>query len=135
MTTLTTRAGKGSPLTNTELDNNFTNLNNDKLELTVSSITSSATPTPVAGETQYNITALAVNATFAVPSGTPSDGDRILIRVKDDGTARTLAWNAIYRATNIALPTTTTISKTMYIGFVYNNADSKWDIVASAEEA
>lgn len=33
MSTITTRAGKGSPLTNTELDANFTNLNTDKLEL------------------------------------------------------------------------------------------------------
>ena len=32
MATITTRLGKGSPLTNTEVDNNFTNLNNDKLE-------------------------------------------------------------------------------------------------------
>jgi len=32
MSTITTRAGKGSPLTNTEVDNNFTNLNDDKLE-------------------------------------------------------------------------------------------------------
>lgn len=32
MTTITTRSGKGSPLTHTEGDTNFTNLNNDKLE-------------------------------------------------------------------------------------------------------
>jgi hypothetical protein len=32
MATIVTRAGKGSPLTNTELDANFTNLNTDKLE-------------------------------------------------------------------------------------------------------
>jgi len=32
MATIVTRAGKGSPLTNTEVDANFTNLNNDKLE-------------------------------------------------------------------------------------------------------
>jgi hypothetical protein len=32
MTTITTRAGKGSPLTNTEVDNNFTNLNTAKYE-------------------------------------------------------------------------------------------------------
>lgn len=30
MSTIVTRAGKGSPLTHTELDANFTNLNNDK---------------------------------------------------------------------------------------------------------
>ena len=32
MSTIVTRAGKGSPLTHTEVDNNFTNLNSDKLE-------------------------------------------------------------------------------------------------------
>ncbi len=32
MSTITTRAGKGSPLTNTELDDNFSNLNADKIE-------------------------------------------------------------------------------------------------------
>ena len=32
MTTIITRASKGSPLTNTEMDNNLTNLNTDKLE-------------------------------------------------------------------------------------------------------
>lgn len=33
MSTIVTRSGKGSPLTNTELDANFTNLNSDKLQL------------------------------------------------------------------------------------------------------
>jgi len=32
MSTIVTRAGKGSPLTNTEVDSNFTNLNTDKVE-------------------------------------------------------------------------------------------------------
>lgn len=34
MSTITTRSGKGSPLTNAEVDANFTNLNNDKSETT-----------------------------------------------------------------------------------------------------
>lgn len=32
MTTIVTRAGKGSPLTHNEVDANFTNLNTDKFE-------------------------------------------------------------------------------------------------------
>jgi hypothetical protein len=32
MSTITTRSGKGSPLSNTEVDSNFTNLNTDKME-------------------------------------------------------------------------------------------------------
>ena len=32
MATITTRSAKGTPLTNTEVDANFTNLNTDKVE-------------------------------------------------------------------------------------------------------
>lgn len=39
MTTITTRSGKGSPLTNNEVDANFTNLNNDKLEISAGTAT------------------------------------------------------------------------------------------------
>lgn len=47
MSTIVTRAGKGSPLTNTEVDANFTNLNTDKLE-------TSAIGTLVPSITGYN---------------------------------------------------------------------------------
>lgn len=93
---------------------------------------STATPTPVgdARQNRYYLTALATAPTFAVPSGTPANGNELLIRIKDNGTARALAWNPIYRGgTLIALPSTTTISKTMYVQFIYNSADSKWDLV------
>ena len=33
MSTIVTRAGKGTPLTNTEVDSNFTNLNTDKIQV------------------------------------------------------------------------------------------------------
>lgn len=39
MTTIVTRAGKGSPLTNTEMDTNLTNLNTDKLEVATAAST------------------------------------------------------------------------------------------------
>jgi hypothetical protein len=45
MTTIVTRAGKGTPLTNAEVDANFVNLNDDKLEATanLSDVTDVAT--------------------------------------------------------------------------------------------
>jgi hypothetical protein len=69
MSTLTTRSGKGSPLTNTEVDTNFTNLNTDKFEsgddITVDDITVSGrfivgvdASVTAAGTTQGNATAL-----------------------------------------------------------------------------
>ena len=97
----------------------------------------SGTPTPTVGNRRniYSLTALAGNPTFAAPSGTPANGDVLLIRIKDDGTGRTLAWNAIYRSTAGTLPTATTASKTSYTILVYNSTDSKWDCLATGEEA
>lgn len=45
MTTIVTRAGKGAPLTNVEVDANFTNLNNDKIEKTGGTITANSSST------------------------------------------------------------------------------------------
>jgi len=135
MTTVTTRAGKGSPLTNAEIDQNFIDLVNNKLELIVNGTTSSSTITPASSDSQYNVTALAVNATVEAPSGTPVHGHKLLLRIKDDGTARTLSWNAIYRDLIASLPTTTVAGKTLYVGFMYNDTDTKWDVIAVAQEA
>jgi YD repeat-containing protein len=99
------------------------------------SISSNATWSPDgdARENYYDITAQAAAVTtINAPSGTPANHNTLLIRVKDNGTARSISgWNAIYRAgTNLSLPTTTTISKTMYIKFIYNSTDSKWDLIS-----
>lgn len=101
------------------------------------SVASSATPSPIGDkkENEYYLTALAVGATFAVPSGSPVNGNTLFIRIEDNGTARALAWNAIYRPMSEALPTTTVLGKLLYIGFVYNSTDSKWDCIGINQEA
>ena len=98
---------------------------------------SSATPTPTgdARENELYVTALAATAAVAAPTGTASNGNKLIIRIKDNGTARTLSWNAIYRAIGVTLPTTTTATKTMYIAAKYNSTDSKWDVLAVGQEA
>ena len=102
----------------------------------VGTTASSATPTPNADSHDlYTITALAAAAEFQVPSGTPSNGQSLMIRITDNGTARALTYNAIYRAVGVTLPTTTVISKTIYLGMIYNSSDTKWDVIGVAEEA
>lgn len=99
-------------------------------------IASSATPTPNADTTdRFMITALAVNTTIGAPTGSPADGRALIIRIKDNGTIRTITWNAIYRAIGITLPTATVAGKTLYIGMFYNAADSKWDVTAYGIQA
>lgn len=97
---------------------------------------STGTPTPSADtDDGYVINALAANATFGAPTGTPGNHQRLLIQIKDNGTSRTLAWNAIYVAAGPALPTATTISKWLTLLFVYNTSITSWQLIATAQEA
>lgn len=101
----------------------------------VGTTASSSTPTPNADtDDMYTVTALAAGATFGAPSGTPVNGQKLVIRIKDNSTVRSLAWNAIYRAVGVTLPTTTVSGKTLYVGMFYNSADSKWDVTAVGQE-
>lgn len=111
-------------------------LSNKRIDPRVTTVASSATPTPSPNtEDLYILSALAVGATFAAPGGTPFNGFKLTIRIKDNGGAQTLAWNAIYRAIGVTLPTTTVAGKTLYVGCIYNSADTKWDVVSVAQEA
>lgn len=111
-------------------------MTNKRITPRVGTVASGATITPT-GDTadHYTITALAAAATIAAPSGTPTDGQKLVIRIKDNGTARALTWNAIYRVVGTTLPTTTVVSKTVYIGCIYNSADAVWDVVAVNQQA
>jgi hypothetical protein len=95
----------------------------------VQSVTSSATVTPTSTNDLVKITAQAAGLTIANPTGTMSEGQAMIIRIKDDGTARTIAFGTNYRAIGVTLPTTTTISKTIYIGLVWNDTDTKFDVL------
>lgn len=84
-------------------------------------------------------TALANALTINADAGTPTDGQRTVLRFKDDGTARTLTWTTgatnAFRAIGVTLPTTTVVGKTVYVGCLYNAFDSRWDAVAVSQEA
>lgn len=106
------------------------------LVVRIGTVADAATITPTGDDSdQYNVTALAQAAAIAAPSGTPVNGQKLIIRIKDNGTARALSWNAIYRVIGCTLPTTTVLGKTHYIGCIYNNEDSKWDVVAAITQA
>jgi len=83
----------------------------------------------------FIVTAQAGALLFNAPGGTLVQGRQLIIRIKDNGTARALTWNAVFRAMGTALPSTTVLSKTLYLGFIYSSTDTKWDLIASAQEA
>ena len=98
---------------------------------TTTASTATLTPNVDAADT-FTITAQAVGLSVANPTGTPVNGQKMIIRIDDNGTARAITWSGTqYRAsTDLALPTTTIATKTMYLGFIWNSTDTKWDLIA-----
>lgn len=100
----------------------------------VTSIASGATWSPNSNTTDLFIVTAQAAAVTAIdnPTGSPVDGQKLMMRVKDNGTARAISgWGTQYRfSSDLAAPTTTIISKTLYMGFIFNSADTKWDMIA-----
>jgi hypothetical protein len=78
---------------------------------------------------------LAAGLTINAPTGTPLDGDKLIFRLLDNGTSQTLTWNATYTVIGVTLPTATTVSKTSYIGCIYNANNTRWDVIAVTTQA
>lgn len=101
----------------------------------VQSVTSAATVTATSTNDLVKITAQAEALTLANPTGTFTEGQALLFRIKDNGTARAITYGAKFRALGVTLPTTTTISKTTYLGVIYNATDDKFDVLGVNTEA
>ena len=105
MSTIVTRAGKGSPLTHTEVDANFTNLNTDKAGYvageggTVTQATSKSTGVTLSkkcGQITMNAAALAANTTvtFTLTNTEVVATDIIILNHVSGGTAGSYLLNA-----------------------------------------
>jgi hypothetical protein len=115
-----------------------TTFTNKRVTPRVGSVASSATPTINTDDYDfYSITALSESITSFTTnlSGTPTNAQKLLIRIKDNGTARAIAWGASFEAKGVDLPITTTLSKVLTVGFIYDTVASKWGCVASVVEA
>jgi len=68
-----------------------------------------------------NITSMSINL-----SGTPANFQKLLIRIKDDGTAREIIWGSKFANGVGTLPDTTILGKVLLIGFIYDTVTSDW---------
>lgn len=103
----------------------------------VASTTSSATPTPNADTTDiFELTAQTATAAFQAPSGTPVDGQKLMVQIYALGTAQAITWSGTgFTGAGVggaSLPSTTTASKYSNIGFQYVTANSlnRWLCIA-----
>ena len=107
-------------------------LTNKRITQRVVTMTDATSFTPTGDTADMNTqanTQATGTLTANAPSGTPTNGQRLLIRIKSTN-VQTFAWNAIYRGgTTVALPTVTSGgSKTDYFEFRYESTGAKWDI-------
>jgi hypothetical protein len=114
-----------------------TSISSARINPRTASITTATTITPT-GDTVdvYYVTALASAATIAAPSGTPVAGQKLMLNILDNGSARALTWtttSGAYRAVGVTLPVTTVAGKEMYIGCIYNANATFWDVIAIAQ--
>jgi hypothetical protein len=113
-------------------------LTNKRINPRISSTTSTATLTVNSDSfDQAVLTAQAVALSVAAPTGTPVNGQKLTLRFKDNATAQTISWTTTsggFRVIGCTLPTTTVISKTVYIGCIYNSDDTFWDVVSVGQQ-
>jgi hypothetical protein len=131
LTELSRVKGVGSQVVGTTDTNTLTN---KRITARTGTTTSNATPTINTDNVDYySITALAAAITSFTTnlSGTPTIGQTLWISIKDNGTARAIAWGASFEASTIALPTTTVISTRLDVAFIWNEATSVWRCVGT----
>jgi hypothetical protein len=96
------------------------------------STTSSATPTINTDNVDfYELTAQAVDITSFTTnlSGTPTKGQKLWIAITGTA-ARAITWGTGYESSTVTLPSTTVSTNRLDVGFVWNDATSKWRCVA-----
>jgi hypothetical protein len=94
-------------------------------------IKSRSTITPSVEKCNYLVvTDLATNATVAAPTGTPADGQPLLMSFRCTGSPRTLAWNAIYVGIGVTMPTSLSPGKWVYAFARYNKTDAKYHVLS-----
>lgn len=129
---VTAKAVADSKLSYTDGTETLTNKRIEPRIVTAASYTTdTGTSLSVATADIFQVTAQAGALKFNNPGGTPAAGQKLIIRIKDDGTARALTYDTQFRtSSDLALPTTTVLGKTLYMGFIYNTTDTKWDLIA-----
>lgn len=92
-----------------------------------------ASVTPTSDTADINIfssSQVAGTLTVNAPSGTPTDGQKLILRLKSTN-AQTYSFNATYAfSTSVTAPTTLAAGKTDYIGLLWDATNIKWDVAS-----
>jgi hypothetical protein len=104
---------------------------NPRIVTAASYTTDTGTALDVSTCDEFDVTAQAGALKLNNPGGTPVNGQKLIVRIKDNGSPRALTYDTQFRASSdLALPTTTVLGKVLYMGFIWDSTDSKWTLLA-----
>lgn len=88
--------------------------------------------TPDGDGSNVNHVSHTANLTVNAPSGSPQDGQKLELRIKNTGASDiTLIMNPIYRYnTDLTGVSNVVVGKINRLQFEYYSADSKWDLIS-----
>lgn len=112
-------------------------LTNKRITPRVTTIVTSSTPTINTNNCDaVTITALASDITSMTTnlSGSPNNFDKLIIRFKDNGTARVIAWGASFANYGGVLPLTTVVGKTINVALQWDSVALVWCCLASVTQ-
>jgi hypothetical protein len=111
-------------------------LTNHRITPRIQTAVSTATLTIASDYTdEATVTSQSVAIYIAAPSGTPTAGQKLVLRIKDNGTSQNITWSTggsggFNFSSDLAAPAATTLGKYYYLGFIWNEQNSRWDNVA-----
>lgn len=84
----------------------------------------------------FSITAQAAAITSMTTNltGTPVNGQTLVVRIKDNGTARAITWGAKFASGGVALPTTTVVNKVLRVAVEYDTVPALWRTTSVLQE-
>lgn len=100
-------------------------LSNKRIDPRASSAASGDISPDISSFDQYVRTGLSASVTISNPTGTPSEGNKLLFALHDNGTSRAVSFGNQYKGN---LPTSTTPGQTLWIGAIYHG--SNWHVIA-----
>ena len=111
---------------------------NKRITARVTTIVSHATPTintDICDCVTITAQAEAITSMTTNLSGTPLNFDKLLFRIKDDGTARAITWGDSFQSGSATMPTITVLGKTLTVLFIRDAVDGKWTCEATGSRA
>jgi hypothetical protein len=124
--------GSGGFVTNTGTVT-LTNKRITSRSLSLTSTSGAITPdSDTYDQVNYSLTG---SSSFSNPSGTPTNGQKLTLRLYAASTQTISSWSSStggYRAIGVTLPTSVPAGKTIYVGCIWNSTDSRWDVIAVA---